>query len=281
MLRSLLVKDVDIGRGLAFLIGDGFVAELSPDGTKLPYSTYLGGTNNDQAYAVAVDPAGLIYVAGSTDSYNFPVTKNAFQGTFGGDGGQDVNIPIGDGFFAIIDPNSSTLMYGTFFGGTADDQFLGATFDPSGNLWIVGNTMSTNLPITTNRAAQPTYGGFRQGFGSIANGDAMLVEFTGLAASQEPTIQASNGVVNGASFQSPIVTNAWATIKGSNLASQTDNWDNVMVNGSLPTKLDGVSVTIGGQPAYINYISAGQINLVVPNVASGSTQVVVTKLSGT
>jgi uncharacterized protein (TIGR03437 family) len=258
------------------LFGDGFVAELSPDGTKLSYSTYLGGVNNEIAYAVAVDPAGLIYVAGATDSYNFPVTSGAFQTTLRGDGGQDPYSPLGDGFFAIINPNSSSLLYSTFFGGAMDDQFMGMTFDPSGNLWILGNTMSANLPVTMN-AAQSTYGGFRQGDGT--KGDAMLVEFTGLAASQEPKIN-SNGVVNGASFQSPGVPNSWGTVLGNNLASQTDTWANAIVNGNLPTTLDGVSVTIGGQPAYIYYISAGQINLIVPNVAPGSLQVVVTNSAG-
>jgi uncharacterized protein (TIGR03437 family) len=268
--------------GLPYLIeqlfGDGYVAEMNPAGTALSYSTYLGGSNNDMAYAVAVDSTGLIYVAGATDSQNFPVTANAFQYAWRGDGGQDPYSPIGDGFFTIINPNSTTPLYSTYYGGTMDDQFMGLTFDPSGNLWILGNTMSSNLPGISKTAAQPAYGGFSSGDGT--KGDAMLAEFTGLPSATEPAISI-DGVVNGASFQPGIAPNSWATIVGRNLAPQTANWDNSIINGQLPTFLGGVRVTIGGQNAYLNYVSSGQINLIVPNVGPGTLPVVVTNSAGT
>ena len=88
------------------LIGDGFVAQVNPAGTALLYLTYLGGSNNDVAYALAVDSAGLIYVTGSTDSVDFPTTSDAFQFNWRGDGGQADTLPVGDGFFTIINPSS-------------------------------------------------------------------------------------------------------------------------------------------------------------------------------
>ena len=89
-------------------------------------------------------------------------------------------------------------------------------------------------------------------------------------------------VVNGASFQSGIVPNAWLTIKGTNLAPTTDTWNKLIgPNGELPTMLDCVSVSVGGQPAYINAISPGQINVVAPNVATGTLAVTVTNQGGT
>jgi len=89
-------------------------------------------------------------------------------------------------------------------------------------------------------------------------------------------------VVNGASFQSGIVPNAWLTIKGTNLATTTDTWNKLIgPNGELPTMLDCVSVSVGGQPAYINAISPGQINVVAPNVATGTLAVTVTNQGGT
>ncbi|HXS98379.1 MAG TPA: SBBP repeat-containing protein [Candidatus Limnocylindrales bacterium] len=91
----------------------------------------------------------------------------------------------------------------------------------------------------------------------------------------------SNGIVNGASFQPGIVPNSWGTLLGSNLSPVTDTWANAIVNGKLPTSLDGVSVSVGGKPAYIYFVSAGQINFIVPDVPSGSTQVTVTTPSGT
>src|SRR5262249_21644765 len=77
-----------------------------------------------------------------------------------------------------------------------------------------------------------------------------------------PTITSSNGVVNAASFQAPIGPNTWVTIAGNNLATSTRVWNSTdIAGGVLPTSLDGVSVTINGKPAYIEYISPTQINV--------------------
>jgi uncharacterized protein (TIGR03437 family) len=88
-------------------------------------------------------------------------------------------------------------------------------------------------------------------------------------------------VDNGASFLPGAVANAYLTIKGGLLSSVTDNWDHTVVNGVLPTTLDGVSVKVGGQPAYINYVSPDQINVVAPNVPAGLATVTVTNSVGT
>ena len=65
---------------------DVFVAKLNPAGSALVFSTYLGG-NGDDANGIAVDSAGNIYIAGDTESSNFPTTPGAYQTTFGGMGG--------------------------------------------------------------------------------------------------------------------------------------------------------------------------------------------------
>lgn len=90
-----------------------------------------------------------------------------------------------------------------------------------------------------------------------------------------------SSVLNGASFQPGITPGSWATVKGFALAAATDTWDKFIVNGELPTKVDGVGVNVGGQPAYVYYISPGQINFIVPVVGSGSQQVAVTNSAGT
>ena len=96
-----------------------------------------------------------------------------------------------------------------------------------------------------------------------------------------PVLPIVASVVNGASFQPGIVPNSWITIQGSNLAPATDTWDKSIVNGNLPTTLDGVTVSIGGKPAYLYYISPGQINAVAPDVGAGSVAVTVKNPSGT
>jgi uncharacterized protein (TIGR03437 family) len=82
--------------------------------------------------------------------------------------------------------------------------------------------------------------------------------------------------VNGASFQLGIVANSWVTIQGAGLAAGTDDWSNSIVNGALPTSLDGVSVSMGGMAAYVYYISPGQLNVLAPDVPAGPATVTVT-----
>lgn len=93
---------------------------------------------------------------------------------------------------------------------------------------------------------------------------------------QSPTI---TGVANAAGGQSGVFPNAYLSIYGSNFAPAgfTDNWGKSVVNGQLPTALDNVGVMIGSQPAYVSYVSSGQINVLAPpNLGLGSMQVTVT-----
>jgi uncharacterized protein (TIGR03437 family) len=87
-------------------------------------------------------------------------------------------------------------------------------------------------------------------------------------------------VLNGASYQPGIVPGSLATIYGTNLSPVTDSWDKYIVDGKYPTTFDGVTVTVGGQPAYLSYVSSEQINLIVPEVGSGAQDVVVKNAVG-
>jgi uncharacterized protein (TIGR03437 family) len=90
----------------------------------------------------------------------------------------------------------------------------------------------------------------------------------------------SAGVVNGASFQPGVVPNSWITIQGTDLALTTDTWDKAIVAGKLPTSLDGVTVTVDGQPAYVYFISPTQINALAPNIGTGSVSATVATPNG-
>ena len=96
-----------------------------------------------------------------------------------------------------------------------------------------------------------------------------------------PAIDPSGGVVSSASFQVEIAPDSWITIAGTNLSSVTDNWGWSIGNGVLPTSLDGVSVSVGGKPAYISYISPTLINAVAPDVGTGTLPVAVTNSGAT
>jgi uncharacterized protein (TIGR03437 family) len=100
-------------------------------------------------------------------------------------------------------------------------------------------------------------------------------------ASNVPAIAATGGVLNGASFQPGIAAGSWITISGTNLSPKTDTWNSAIINGALPTTLDGVSVMVGDQPAYVEYVSATQINALAPDVPAGTVPVTVTNPNGT
>jgi uncharacterized protein (TIGR03437 family) len=91
---------------------------------------------------------------------------------------------------------------------------------------------------------------------------------------------APEGVTSSASFQPGIVPSSWFTITGANLSPVTDSWENAIVDGNLPTSLDGVTVSVSGQLAYLAYISSTQINAVAPAVGAGTVSVTVITPSG-
>jgi uncharacterized protein (TIGR03437 family) len=80
-----------------------------------------------------------------------------------------------------------------------------------------------------------------------------------------------------------VAPKAWVSVYGNNLvpANITDDWSKSIANGKLPTLLDGVSVTVGGQPAFVSYVSPGQINALLPDVGLGPVEVTVTTPAGT
>ena len=242
-------------------MGDAFVTQLNSTGTALLYSTFLGGLENDEGTAVAVDATGLIYLVGATDSPDFRVTLDATQKTFGGDGGQEKFLRFGDGFFAIIDPKSKTPVFSTFFGGRSDDEFGGLALDNQGGVWIAGNTLSPNLPVTSG-AYQPAFGGQRANLNS-GKGDLLLVHYTVQAL---PSL-ASSGPVNGASFVGGgLVPGEIATIFGTNLTSATGI--NLTSSLPLPQQFLTVSVLVNGAPAPLfavdNVNGQQQVNFQVP-----------------
>jgi hypothetical protein len=129
---------------------DAFVTKLDASGSALLYSTYLGGTDADFAYAIAVDSAGAIYVAGETDSTDFPTTPGAFDTS--NNGGTN------DAFVAKLDASSSTLVYSTFLGGTHTDYADAIAVDSPGRAYVAGYTGSSSFP-TTPGAFDTSYDG--------------------------------------------------------------------------------------------------------------------------
>ena len=84
---------------------DAFVTKIAPDGKSIAYSSYLGGSGSDEAYAIAIDAAGAAYVGGTTGSRNFPVQTGAYQANFGG----SILNQSATGFLAVISPTGSRI----------------------------------------------------------------------------------------------------------------------------------------------------------------------------
>ncbi len=163
-------------------IDDAFVSKLNAAGSALLYSTYLGGNDDDEGFAIATDNSGNAFVTGLTASTNFPTTAGAFQAVFGG-------LPD-DAFVTKIDTTktgAASLIYSTYLGGIGDDQGFGIALDSSGNTYVVGLTAATNFPTTVG-AFQTVFGGglndaFVAKFDTTKSSAASLVYSTYLGGS--------------------------------------------------------------------------------------------------
>ncbi len=163
-------------------IGNAFVTKMNAAGTAPVYSTYLGGSGQDQGTGIAVDANGNAYLVGTTSSTNFPVLENAPQTTFAGG-------PV-DAFVAKLTPTGSSLFYSTYLGGSGSDVGFGIAVDASGRVYVTGETSSTNFP--TANPLQATFGGgsfdaFVAKIDTTKSGVASLVYSTYLGGSDLDT----------------------------------------------------------------------------------------------
>jgi hypothetical protein len=134
---------------------DVFITKLSPNGNTLSYSTYLGGSDSEGGYGIAVDDAGNAYVTGNTRSTDFP-TQNPYQGTNSSWSG------YGDAFITKLSPTGNALSYSTYLGGSDSEGGNGIAVDDAGNAYVTGTTSSTDFP--TQNPYQGTLGGWWDAF---------------------------------------------------------------------------------------------------------------------
>ena len=219
---------------------DAFVTKLSSDGSALVYSTYLGGSEAEAGFGIAVDRDGNAYVAGETASPDFPV-MNAIQSFNGG---------LTDGFVAKLDPTGAAFDFRTYLGGSNHDFAAGIDVDREGNTYIGGGTGSTNSPATLGALQTSSAGGAA---------DALVAKIIeGEPAAAIATVLAASG---GLSVSPASIASGF----GEALAADTV----LATEIPLPTELGGVSLRITDSAgtehlAPFFFVAAGQLNFFVP-----------------
>ncbi|HQR34766.1 MAG TPA: SBBP repeat-containing protein [Blastocatellia bacterium] len=155
---------------------DAFVTKINPKGSTVVFSTYFGGRNpGDRGSSIAVDQAGNIYLAGETNSLNFP-TANAANPIFRG------NV---DAFVTKFNIEGNVLLYSTFLGGTFSDVAFGIAVDRFDNAYVTGRTLSSNFAV--KNAMQPTLKGQQDVFVAKFSPDGEIVYSTYLGGELSQT----------------------------------------------------------------------------------------------
>ena len=236
---------------------DIFAFKLNPAGSQLVYSTYLGGSGTDTASGLALDGNGSLYIAGRSDSEDFP-TVNAFAPSRKG---------VANGIVAALSPTGNSLQFSTYLGGSGVDSANALALNCATGLSVAGNTASTDFPVTA--------GAMQSAFG--LNSQDGFVASLGLS----PIIPAipAGGVQNGATFlPTQVAPGSVVTLKGTNLAGVTAAAQSYPLFNSMA----GVTVSVNGTPAPLFYVSPTQINIQLPyEIAPGNAAISVGACGGT
>jgi hypothetical protein len=142
---------------------EAFVVKLAATGSAAVYSTYLGGSGSEQAYAIAIDENGNALASGYTDSPDFP-TCNPYQASFSGGGSYDA-------FFTAFNPSGQNLLFSTFFGGSSTDYGYGIAPAAGDGIIAAGYTSSYDFPtLNPYQASQSSsFDGFAARFSLVAS----------------------------------------------------------------------------------------------------------------
>jgi hypothetical protein len=155
-------------RGFTFLAMDAFVTKISPSGSQILYSTYLGGNEFDVGYGIAVDKNGAAWVAGGTLSPDFPTVLPL----------QDKLQPYSRaaGFLAKLDSSGSALVYSTYLGGSlGDSEATAVAVDQAGNAYVTGWTGTNDFPLVN---AIPGGRGLASAFVAQVNSDPLVLVYS-------------------------------------------------------------------------------------------------------
>jgi uncharacterized protein (TIGR03437 family) len=277
-----------------------FVAKVNAAGTGLDYLTLLGAANyvpggsspnsnpGNSVYAIAADPAGNAYIAGSTSDPNFPVTPSAFQPRFSLANSQIDSTTPSDAFVAKLNPTGTAMIWATFLGGAGQDQAHTIAADSAGNVWVSGTTQSTDFPASSgfpggneflvefnpsgsslSYAARFPVNTVGVALAIDAGGVIHAAGATGLVSTYTPGQSSAGrllGIDNsaGGALEGRVAPGELFSIYGLHVGPSSPSSAKFRAAGFLPTALAGVQVAINGTPVPLLYVSDTQINAVAP-----------------
>jgi len=222
-----LVDPIELSRGGGVVGLSGFVSKLSPDGSRLLYSTYLGGSGSAVINGIALDGEGNVYVTGETESVDFPTTPGVIQEH---PGKRHCIEGCTDAFVSKIAPSGSALVYSTYLYGEVDDAGNAIAVDGSGNAYVMGTTNSGLFPIL--HAFQHVDRGLDDAFVVKLNPDATRLVYSSYLGGSRAGSSPSSGFDTGTDIVLDEAGNAY-------VAGYTLSFD-------LPTTLDAFQPNLGG-----------------------------------
>lgn len=157
---------------------DAYVARFDAQGAALQFAAFLGGSEDDYVVGMELDDAGVIYLGGSTQSGNFPVTVGALDTVIGSPFVQDA-------FHVRLAADGSSLLYGTYIGGSGADVPNALARDSQGRVYIAGHTFSADFPVTA--------GAFDTSFSATRDGFIACLDASGTSLAYATFLGAANG----------------------------------------------------------------------------------------
>lgn len=130
---------------------DIFLSKINTISGQLDYSTYIGGSAKDGAYALSLDSENNIILAGVSESSDFPVTKDSYCPLYANKNGL---LAPGDAILLKFNQKADSLLFSTYLGGTSADRIYGLTLDSLDNIYVVGTSASKDFPVTNKLSAQ-------------------------------------------------------------------------------------------------------------------------------
>lgn len=264
---------------------------LSPEdyASHIPYGTFIGGTKDEGVCDIALDEDGNIYVAGLTQSPDFPVTPGGFDNSYNGGG---------DIFVAKLNPTGSDLIYATFIGGKNLDLCRGIALDKEGSVYITGYTESRDFPTTPGAYSRTYHGGGNEIFvAKLDSTGSRLVYSTFLGGSEYEYSEdvavdkAGNAYITGSawSLDFPTTFNAFdREFKGGGVfVAKLNSIGSQLIfstflGGTLRESASAIAVDEGGNVYVTGYTESSDFPTTpgaYSNTSNGKEEVFITKLN--